>query len=510
MFRLLAIVVAAVLLVAAAGSSAAASPSDYQVLGYYPVNWTGDLTAYQSLSRARAVDSAAAFLYTLDGQGNLQAQADSVLQPLAARQGIHVYAVVNNLGQSGFDRAVATRILTDPAAKRNALTSILELAMSGDYSGIQINFENVAPRHRQDLTRFMSLLAAELHPRGYRLGIAVPAQVEDDPAHGWSGAYDYRALGRIVDHLVIMTYDQHWAGGPPGPVAAIDWVASVVRHTLQLVPADRVLLGIAAYGYDWPVGGGRGQAITGRHAPRLAAQHGVPVRWDERAQVPYFRYQVGGRDRIVYFENARSLAAKLRLVTAHGLAGVAIWRLGHEDPAIWPLISDRLGDRTPVTAARPAPATPVAHRVRPGDTLWRLGRRYGVPWGEIARGNGLAVPYTLHVGQELRLPRLHRVAAGDTLWRLGRTHRVTWTEIVRANPGVTADRLRIGQLLVIPVVPSLAGSDHVVRRGDTLWNLGRRYGLNWMEIARANGLANPHQLVPGARLIIPVPQTAGG
>ena len=453
MFRLLAIALAAFLLAAAGVPSHAAPQVGYQVLGYYPVNWTGDLTAYRSLSQARAVDSAAAFLYALDGHGNLSAQADSVLLPLAARQGIQVYAVVHNIGQGGFDRGIATRVLTDPGARNRAVASIRELAVSGEYSGIHINFENVPPGHRDHLTRFMSLLAAELHPRGYRLGIAVPAQVEDDPSHGWSGAYDYRALGRIVDHLVVMTYDQHWAGGPPGPVAAIDWVAAVVRHTLQLVPADRVLLGVAAYGYDWPVGGGRGQAVTSRHAPRLAARHGVPVRWHEQAQVPYFRYQVGGRDRIVYFEDARSLAAKLRLVTAHGLAGIAIWRLGTEDPAIWPLISDRLGDRSPVTSARSPAAAPAVHRVRPGDTLWRLAHRYGVPWPEIARGNGLVAPYTIQAGQDLRLPRVYRVRAGDTLWLLG-----------------------------------------------------RRYGLGWAEIAQANALGNPHRLVPGARLIIPVPR----
>jgi nucleoid-associated protein YgaU len=133
-----------------------------------------------------------------------------------------------------------------------------------------------------------------------------------------------------------------------------------------------------------------------------------------------------------------------------------------------------------------------------------------LPWGEIARANGIVAPYALRVGQDLHLPRLHRVRAGDTLWRLGLSYRIAWTEIARANPGVPVDRLRIGQLLVIPVPPQTAAANHLVRQGDTLWLLARQYGVSWTMIAHANGMANPHRLMPGQRLVIPGVRAAGG
>src|SRR5690606_35712421 len=122
----------------------------------------------------------------------------------------------------------------------------------------------------------------------------------------------------------------------------------VVDYMLDVgVPADKLVLGLAGYGYDWPVsreGSEWAQALT--HAQVMARLEearrrdpSVTLQWDPRAHVPYFTYG----DRIVYFENADSLSHKLELVRDRGLAGVALWRLGQEDPALWSLLRHYLG-----------------------------------------------------------------------------------------------------------------------------------------------------------------------
>ncbi len=313
------------------------------MLGYYPVDWPGDRTAYNSLAANPPVDEVAAFLYAIDAQGRVSGQADAGLMTLAKQRGIKVYALIHNFNSGNFDRYAAGQVLTNPTVRSRALDAIVSVVRNQGYDGVHIDLENVDPAQRRALTSFMQDLADVLRPTGHHVSIAVPAKTGDDPGHGWSGAFDYAALGRIVDHLAIMTYDEHWIGQGPGPVASIGWVEQVVRYAVTVVPRNKIYLGIAAYGYDWPAAGGWGAMIKAAEAPALAARHGVRVQWDDRAQVPFFHYTSGGQARTVYYENRQSTSFKLRLVSEHRLAGIAIWRLGTEDPEIWPLIRSHRG-----------------------------------------------------------------------------------------------------------------------------------------------------------------------
>jgi spore germination protein len=130
-----------------------------------------------------------------------------------------------------------------------------------------------------------------------------------------------------------MTYDQHYQNGPPGPVAAINWVENVIKYTTKHFPANRVLMGIAAYGYDWTARSGKALTYTG--IQNIIKSKGIQTRWHPTYQVPYFTYTKSGIKHEVWFENRNSTATKVRLATKYGLKGVAVWRLGYEDPGIW-------------------------------------------------------------------------------------------------------------------------------------------------------------------------------
>src|SRR5437867_12004658 len=131
-----------------------------------------------------------------------------------------------------------------------------------------------------------------------------------------------------------MAYDQHWSTSAPGPVAALPWVEVVAQYAAQDVGPDKVLLGVAFYGYDWPR---RGHAVgvSMREAEHRAARSGARIQWDQDAHVPYFKTAT----RTVYFENARSIEHKLELATRHSLGGIAAWRLGQELPQVWDVVS---------------------------------------------------------------------------------------------------------------------------------------------------------------------------
>lgn len=101
-------------------------------------------------------------------------------------------------------------------------------------------------------------------------------------------------------------------------------------------------MGVATYAYDWQKGTNQARGRSVPQAMELLLRHGAALQWDERAQVPFFTYVSNGQERIVYYENARSLAPKLELVERYNLGGIAIWRLGLEDPAIWSVIGEKL------------------------------------------------------------------------------------------------------------------------------------------------------------------------
>ena len=173
--------------------------------------------------------------------------------------------------------------------------------------------------------------------------ISVPAKLSDDPEHPFSGAFDYRTLAIFSDQLFVLAYDEHFS--MPGPVASIEFVRRVLNYAVTIIPRPKIKLGMAVYGYDWVETGGMPRSLTYREAIELARQHDVTIIYDEQAQEPTFTYMVNGVRHIVWFENARSFSAKLDLVFQYDLGGIAVWRLGQEDPRIWIVIRNRLKPR---------------------------------------------------------------------------------------------------------------------------------------------------------------------
>ncbi|MEW6244789.1 MAG: S-layer homology domain-containing protein [Bacillota bacterium] len=224
--------------------------------------------------------------------------------------------------------------LNNTTAQSQAIAEMKELMKRG-YSGVNLDFEYVPARDRSRMTAFVRQLAAELRPLGYLVTISVPAKTRENLESNWVGAFDYAAIGRAVDYVAIMTYDQHWRGGPPGPIASVSWVESVLRYATGEIPAGKILLGIPSYGYVWRSDNTGNISIAAKNAPLLAQEKGATVTFDETVGENTFTYVEGGIRRTSYYPDHRSLALKLDLVTKYGLGGTAMWRIGYETPEWW-------------------------------------------------------------------------------------------------------------------------------------------------------------------------------
>lgn len=316
--------------------AAAARGALRTVSGYTVVTGSNDTASLDSVrANGSRLTDIATVSHRLRTDGSLAGNVQPRTLESGQSQGLQSWLVIQNLDESGnFSRRIADTFLQDPQARqRFAQEALVQLKRHG-FTGLEIDLEDISPACRGDLTLLLEEVKALLAPQGFQLGIAVPAKTADDPHNGWSGAFDYLAIGRAADRVTIMAYDQHWFGGPSGPVASLPWVTRVVRYATGVIPPEKLLLGLPAYGYDWPVAGGTGRSVNMRRTEQLAQAHGA--HWDPDASTPFIRYQdPSGVSRIVWYDNERSLKLKADLALAYGLRGVAIWRLGMESDALW-------------------------------------------------------------------------------------------------------------------------------------------------------------------------------
>ncbi len=276
-------------------------------------------------------------------------------------------------------------LLTDEGVAEHAIDQIVGYVQDEDYPGFDLDFEGVQSADRDSYTAFVASLSSALHGLGKSLTLALPPKTSDVRT-GWSGAYDYAALGGLADAIAIMAYEAHGAWGGPGSVAPYPWVDQVLSYVTSQIPPQTVRLGLAYYGYDWNVDAGTARALSYAQAARVATQYQASPTLDPETRSVTYSYVAPAsatsrpacrcrRDRTtrsptairrpcgttvpaptptppppaaapsselqqhtVWLEESQSAAARLALVNRYGVGGIAAWRLGLEDPQVWPIL----------------------------------------------------------------------------------------------------------------------------------------------------------------------------
>ena len=305
-----------------------------KVLGFTTYYYSGDTSSYNSMTANYSlIDEIAADTYTTDSMGNLTGNVPTSQIDYANLKGIKTMAMVTN----NFDGDIAKNILESSVNRQAFINNIITALGANGYKGVNIDLEGIYYYDRSYFTVFMRELYNSLKPQGFTVTIDVPAKTYDSTKDGWNGAYDYAGLAPYADSVVIMTYDEHYPGGTSGPVASIGWVQNVIKYAVTVIPKSRILLGTAAYGYDWSSSGTKAYGIRGIY--NLASAYGAEILWDSVSQSPYFTYKdASGVNHNVWFENGTSLAYKLDLVNSYDISGIGIWRLGLEDTNYWETI----------------------------------------------------------------------------------------------------------------------------------------------------------------------------
>ncbi|HCC08002.1 MAG TPA: chitinase [Clostridiales bacterium] len=305
------------------------------VLGYATYYYSGDKSSYNSIvANKDMIDEIVTHTYTVDGSGNLTGIIPLEQIQYAKSNNIKVQASISNQ----FSGSVAKQLLESATNRATLINNIIiEIGKYG-YAGVNVDIEGVYAANREHMTTFMKELYETLNPKGYLVTIAVPAKTYDSTTDGWNGAFDYKSLNMYADQIVIMSYDEHYPGGTPGAIASYGWVKRVVEYAVTVIPKEKILLGLAAYAYDWSSNGTKSYSVS--KAYEIATTYGATIIWDSVSQTPYYiYYDALGVRHEVWFENSYSIPFKLNMVNDYGLLGVAIWRLGLEDAAYMSKIS---------------------------------------------------------------------------------------------------------------------------------------------------------------------------
>lgn len=312
--------------------------------GRYIAAWlpdSFDSTNRQSFeANADILDEVSPFWYSTDARGNLLHGADArdqTLIELAHSKNVLVLPTIHNI-VNGTDPIPA--ILSSPERRRQHVRNIVQEVVAHNYDGIDIDYELLDSSMRAAFSAFVTELGTALHAEGKQLTIAVHAKTSD--YGGLGGFQDWSVIGPAVDRMRIMTYDYHWRGGGPGPVAPVYWVREVAEYAKATVDPAKVVIGVPFYGYNWPTSGDATPQIW-EAINDLIQTYGLTVNFAESdanglIQENWITY----KGRKVWFATSRGLEAKISLVQELDLAGIAIWRLGGEDPKNWEAIRAKL------------------------------------------------------------------------------------------------------------------------------------------------------------------------
>jgi spore germination protein len=310
--------------------------------------WNNAYGATAVLSNRHLFSEVSPWMYGLDSSGRIVTQygpgqsaaADAKLARLRAA-GIPLVPSLANVVQGNWAYRPVAVMLHNPTLRAQHVAAIVALVQQQHYAGIDIDYEDLHASDRNAFTAFVTQLAAALHAKGKVLSVDVFAKTTDRGYDQRNAAQDYAAIGQAADQVRLMGYDYHWASSSPGPVAPIGWIRDVLRYAKTQIPANKIILGIPLYGYDWA--GGHGTPVSWLQAFRLAIKYHVPVQFDATSQEPWFGYtDQSGNSHVVWFENAPSSKAKLDAALGAGIGGVYLWMYGYEDSSIWAALRQTL------------------------------------------------------------------------------------------------------------------------------------------------------------------------
>ena len=302
-------------------------------LAWFQVSGTaGNSSIDNNMSTISGVNVIAPTWYSVtDESGNMSSYASADFVSKMHQRGIDVWALV-----SDFDTNVDfAQLYSSKAARTNMVNKLVGEAKSYGFDGINLDYENIKSAYAKDYLQFVRELSVACERNGIVLS------TDNYKPEAYNRCYNLKEQSKFVDYVIVMAYDEHYAGTDAGSVASLPFVKEAVEDTVQLVGKEHVIAGIPFYTRIWTTTDGNttSRAVGMQAAIDQLNSDGQVALWNDDCGQYVASYTVGSSTRQIWFEEEKSIEAKMQVIQQENTAGVACWKLGLEKSTVWSVIS---------------------------------------------------------------------------------------------------------------------------------------------------------------------------
>jgi spore germination protein len=285
------------------------------------------------------------FTYGFNAQGELVPIDDSELIALAQEFGVAPIMMLAPMNAEGaFDTGIAHDMFANPAGQAALIEAIVATMKAKGYRGLDIDFEFILPEDKEAFLNFIKAVNTRLDQEGLITFVALAPKTSGTMTGLLYEAHDYPSIGAVADKVLLMTYEWGYTYGPPMATAPLNNMRRVLEYGVSVIDPNKILMGIPNYAYDWPLPFVRGvtvaESISNQEAIWRAANYGVEINFDEAAASPFYNYtDANGVNHVVWFDDVRSMNAKMRLIPELGLSGGGVWQVMNFFPGLWLVVA---------------------------------------------------------------------------------------------------------------------------------------------------------------------------
>ena len=293
------------------------------------------------------------WIHVADTNGNISSIASADYVSYAHKQNVEVWMTVRDFDGGISSEQESYELLSYTSRRETLITQLIAEALRVGVDGINVDFEKISDKCGEHYIEFIRELSVKCRQNGLVLS------VDNYVPKSFNTQYDRKEQGIVADYVVIMGYDEYYAGSPEaGPVSSYNYVKEGITETLKEVPAEKVISGIPFFTRLWKetpkteeeLKSDKGtdaeqysttvetDASGMDNAQAIVKQAGVDTTWDKKAGQNYATWEADGSKYEIWLEDSKSIEAKLKLMKKYKLAGTAEWSLGQESSDIWNLI----------------------------------------------------------------------------------------------------------------------------------------------------------------------------
>jgi len=287
------------------------------------------------------------FAYGLREDGSIfpPTGGDEELISIAKEYGTVPLMMITSLTESGtFSSDRARTVIGNPELSQITIDSIAQTVAAKGYGGDDVDFEYIPGELAGAYADFVRRINERLG-ENYVVTVSLAPKYRANQEGLLYGGHDYKALGAAADYTLLMTYEWGYTYGPPMAVSPIREVRRVLDYAITEIPREKIFMGMPNYGYDWALpfvrGETKAESLGNVAAVERALNQNAAISYDEASQAPYYNYYdrpstfSDAVQHVVWFQNAKSADAMLRLVNEYGITGIGVWNIMRYFPSLW-------------------------------------------------------------------------------------------------------------------------------------------------------------------------------